>query len=42
MMRRILWIAVVVLIVLAALHEFSMHPVARGDGVLAPDAIPRE
>ena len=37
MMRRILWIAALVLIALAALHEFSMRPVAHGPGELAPD-----
>ena len=38
MMRRILWIAVAVAIALAALHEFSMRPVAHSPGELAPDA----
>lgn len=38
MMRRILWVVALVLIALAALHEFSMRPVARSAGVLAPDA----
>ena len=38
MMRRILWIAVMVVIALAELHEFSTRPVEHSAGVIAPDA----
>ena len=38
MMRRILWIAALVLIALWALHEFSTRQVTHSPGELAPDA----
>ncbi|MDE2235609.1 MAG: hypothetical protein KGL13_00785 [Gammaproteobacteria bacterium] len=38
MLRKIIYFAVAVLIVLMVVHKFSMRPVARSDGVLAPDA----
>ena len=36
-MRRLWLIALIALLALGALHEWSMRPVARVDGVIAPD-----
>ncbi|MGA9852582.1 MAG: hypothetical protein WBR15_06590 [Gammaproteobacteria bacterium] len=38
MIRRALWFVIVTVILLGALHEFTMRPIARSAGVLAPDA----